>query len=187
MKNLNKIIWLIIAAFTLASCSSDDEDYPKKNITKAHTYSTTIEAIKDQEQQKEIVLKLSDMLPDNIAYNIVLAEFQRGKSSFKIDGLANVDPLAKLQNFTIRIGNRNKINLGTCTPDPSSLNEFSSDRELDDDKYTDIIRLIFEDLVKNKEAKIYLSFTSTHTMIETTHPVYFQISINGYFLYNIRE
>lgn len=191
MKVISKIFGLILTvAIAFSSCSSDD-DGPKpieKSRDFTYTYQIPIEGIANSQQKPEKVILKLDSLLGEYSKNFISGEFQRGKCSIEIKGLSGVSSTATLKDFTITIGNRGTVNLGNCNPTGTGTNGFQSDYIHNSDKYTDLVKYVFEDLVsKQRNASVAISFTPTETIIAQTNKVFLKITVTGLIKYNVYE
>lgn len=191
MKAISKIFGLMLmVAFAFSSCSSDD-DGPKpteKSGEFTYTYLIPIEGIANQ-QQKDVkaTFKLDDLLGDNTK-NFLAGELQRGKCSFEINGLTAVSSTATLKDFTITIGNRGSQNLGDCSQTGTGTNGFLSDYVHNSDKYTNLAKFVFDDLVsKQRSSNVSISFTPTERITSDKNKVFLKITVTGLMKYNVYE
>lgn len=183
IKVLLSVLLMSTALFTFTSCGDDDDDPIRETVEKSHTYSIPVQGIANQPQANvKTELLLKDAVGESVADNLVSSEFQRSKSSLKIKGLKDIEgENVELRNFKIKVGSK-EVDLGTCTAKSS---EFESDIEYSSDKYTDVIKPIFDELVaKGKKSNVYISFTPSHTMTTKDSPVYLELTIGGSYLYN---
>lgn len=191
MKAISKIFGLmLIIAIAFSSCSSDD-DGPKpteKSGEFTYTYLIPVEGIMNSQQKPEkVTLQLDKLLGDHTK-NFLSGEFQRGKCSIEINGLSGVSSTATLKDFTITVGNRGAINLGNCNPSGSGANSFQSDYIHNSDKYTDIVKYVFDDIVsKQRSSNVGISFTPTETITSDKNKVFLKITVTGLMKYNVYE
>lgn len=185
MKKFSTILGLFMSvAILFSSCGSDDGPDPVvKSLDKTYPYSIPIQGIQNQAQEVKQTLNLVDAVGEEVVNNFVSAEFQRGNSYINIKGLKDVSETAKIKDLKIKIGSRQAVSLGTCTYEPNS-NEFNSDRQLSDDKYTELCKYILEDLRSKKKTEIVLTFTPEMTLTTATSPVYFELGVSGLYKYN---
>lgn len=191
MKAISKIFGLMLAiAVAFSSCGSDDDGPSaiQKSGDFTHTYLIPIEGIANSQQKPEKVTLKLDSLLGEYTKNFLSGEFKRGKSSIEISGLSGVSSTATLKDFTITIGNRGSINLGNCNPTGTGTNGFQSDYVHDSDKYTDMVKYVFEDMVsKQRSSNVTISFTPTETIVAKNNKVFLKITVSGNMKYNVYE
>lgn len=191
MKAISKFLGLVLAIVIGFSACSNDDDGPtpiQKNEEFTYTYLIPIEGIANSLQKPEKVTVTLESLLGEHTKNFLSGEFQRGKCSIEISGLSAVSPTASLKDFTIAIGNRGSINLGNCNVEGSGTNAFKSDYVHNSDKYTNIVKYIFDDMVsKQRNSNITLSFTPTETIVSKTDKVVLKITVTGHMKYNVYE
>lgn len=185
MKKISTILGLLmLVAVAFSSCGGDDgPEAVVKSDEKTHTYSIPVQGIENQAQKVTMAIDLKTAVGEEIANNLIAADFQRGKSSINVRGLKAISETAKIKDMKIKVGNRQEISLGTCTAQPNA-NEFNSDQVLSDDKYTEICKQILEDLRSSKKIDIVLTFTSDITLTTSGSPVYFDLTVSGLYKYN---
>lgn len=189
MKAISKIFGLLLTiAVTFSSCGSDDDGPTpiQKSGDFTYTYQIPIEGIANSQQKPEKVTLKLDSLLGEYTKNFLSGEFQRGKCSFEINGLSAVSSTAVLKDFTITVGNRGAINLGNCNT--TGINGFQSDYVHNSDKYTDIVKYVFEDIVgKQRSSNVAISFTPSETIIAKNNKVFLKITVTGLMKYNVYE
>ncbi|MDU1905309.1 MAG: hypothetical protein E6772_11045 [Dysgonomonas sp.] len=184
MKTISKIFGLLLIvgiAFSFNSCSDDDDDpYTQKTTEFTYTYKIPVRGVENTEQKPAATtLELSDLLStQNVAVSeFISGEFQRGKCHISVEGLRGLSETIELKDFKIAVGNRTAVSLGTCSP--SGTNGFQSDVELMADKYTDIVKTVFEDLTKNRKSNVAIQFTPTEDVTNDDKKVYLTIKVTG--------
>lgn len=187
MKSISRLFLLMLTvAIAFSSCGGDDDGPApiKKTEELTYTYQIPIEGINNsQTTPPAVIFKLDSLLKDHTK-NFVSGEFQRGKCSLEVKGLSSVSTTATLKDFTITIGNRGSVNLGDCSPTA----EFMSDTKLSGDKYTNLIKFVFDDFVsQQKSSSVKITFTPTETILAKDHKVFLNITVTGIFTYNVYE
>ena len=156
----------MLFALTFTACSDDDDDDDgrvEKSGEFFNVFSVDVAGVKDQISEtasnKPIELNLSAIIgEDNAKYLISGSSFSRGECYIGIQGLGNVSETVTLKDFTIKVGNKS-TNLGTCSISGSG-NTFMSDYNYSSDKFTDVVKLIFDaQITSAKKANIFISFT----------------------------
>lgn len=193
MKVASKILAILFSAILIFSaCSSDDKDNKPipiiKNKEVTYIYQIPIEGIEGQvsatPQNSPKILYLDSIIGKDISNNLIAKEFQRGKSSLEIKGLSEMGNNTELKDFTLFIDQNPAILLGNCNPTGIGNNTFLSDTELSSDKYTDIVKTIFNNVGNNKKTNIRISFTPNKTMIKENNKIFLNIKLTGIYKYN---
>ena len=178
---------LLIAAMLISSCKKEDEGTPKQ-MTKTHTFSLNLigtSGVKGELQPSDI--KLNDIIGVDPAKNLENAEMQLASSHLEVSGLNQIESpdtvAVELEDFTIKVGTRPGVNLGTCSTDPQGSNEFAADVQQSTNQMIDIIQNIFADLTSgSKSSSITVSFTP-NVSIASADNVQLKISIGGTYYY----
>ncbi|WP_080902681.1 hypothetical protein [Parabacteroides sp. Marseille-P3160] len=178
---------LLVLMFTLASCGGDDKKVALP-VSKEIPYMITIEVagIEGTTTPPLVNVTLDSIIGKENARNLSPANeqnFQRGKSYFGVYGLKNVSESAILQNFTITIGNNTPVNLGSCSPSGITGIGFLSETDLSDDKYTNIIKALFDELIVKKSSTVKISYDANQD-ISRDQKVLFKLYLNGIYKYN---
>lgn len=187
MKTINFFAILLIAAMLISSCKEEDEGTPKQ-MTKTHTFSQKLigtAGVKGELPASQI--KLTDIIEIDPAKNLENAEMQLANSYLEISGLNQLDAPEEeavvLANFTIKVGTRPGVNLGTCSTDPQGTNEFAADVRQSTNQMIGILQNVFADLTSgSKSSSITVSFTP-NVSITSTDNVQLKISIGGTYHY----
>jgi len=187
MKTLNIFALFFIAVLLIASCEEEDEGTPRQ-ITKTYTYSQNIRGsagVRGELPSSE--LNLADIIDAEAARNLQNAEMQLADSYLEITGLNQLevpDTVAVvLEDFTIKVGSRQGVNIGDCTTDPQAPNEFAAGVQQSTNTVINLIRNIFTDVTSgSKSAEITVSFTPS-VNITSADNVQLNISIGGTYNY----
>jgi hypothetical protein len=187
MKALNFFTIILITALFLSSCKDEEEGTPQQ-VTKTFTYSHTIrgsEGVKGELPLEGI--NLSDIIGADAAQNLEDAEMQLADSYLEISGLNQLDTpdsvVVMLEDFTIKVGSRQGVNIGDCTTDPQSPNEFAADIQQSTNTVVNLIRNIFSDVTSgSKSTEITVSFTP-NVNITSSDNVQLIISFGGTYYY----
>lgn len=187
MKTINFFAMFFIAAILVSSCKKEDEGTPKQ-MTKTHTFSQNLvgtAGVKGELPASQI--KLTDIIGAEPAKNLETAEMQLASSHLEVSGLSQIkssDTVAVvLENFTIKVGTRPAVNLGTCSTDPQGTNEFASDVQQSTNQMIGIVQNIFTDVTSgSKSSSITVSFTPS-VSIASTDNIQLKISIGGTYHY----
>jgi len=183
---------LFIAVIFFTSCE-DEEGGTSKQINKTYTYSEDIrgsEGVKGELTLPE--LELDDMIGIEPANNLENAKMQWGDSYIEISGLSQIESsdtvAVVLEDFTIKVGTRQSVNLGDCSTDAQGgLNEFAADVEQSTNEILSVIQNIFTDVTSgNKSATIVVSFTP-NVNITPSDNVRLNIAIGGTYSYVVFE
>jgi hypothetical protein len=192
MKTLNFFALLLIAVLLIPSCKEEDEGTPRQ-INKTYTYSQNLRGSAGVKGELTLdVLRLSDIIGTEPAKDFKNAEMQLASSHLEISGLNQIEPPADtiavvLENFTIKVGGRQAVNLGDCSTDPQGQNEFAADVQQSTNEIIGLIQNIFTDVTSgNKSATITVSFTP-NVNITSTDNVQLKISIGGTYHYVVFE
>ncbi len=187
MKTLNIFALFFIAVLLIASCEEEDEGTPRQ-ITKTYTYSQNIRGsagVRGELPSSE--LNLADIIDAEAARNLQNAEMQLADSYLKITGLNQLEVpdtvVVVLEDFTIKVGSRQGVNIGDCTTDPQAPNEFAAGVQQSTNTVINLIRNIFTDVTSgSKSAEITVSFTPS-VNITSADNVQLNISIGGTYNY----
>ena len=174
-----------------SSCGEEDEGTPRQ-ITKTYTYSQTIRGsagVKGEIPPSE--LNLADIIDAEAARNLENAEMQLADSYLEISGLNQIESpdtvAVVLEDFTVKVGTRQGVNLGNCSTNPQETDEFSSDVQQSTNDIINLIRNIFTDVTSgNKSTDITVSFTP-NVDITSSDNVQLQISFGGIYYYLVFE
>ena len=191
MKTLNFFAIFLIGAMLFSSCGEEDEGTPRQ-ITKTYTYSQTIRGsagVKGELPPSE--LNLADIIDAEAARNLENAEMQLADSYLEISGLNQIESpdtvAVVLEDFTVKVGTRQGVNLGNCSTNPQETDEFSSDVQQSTNDIINLIRNIFTDVTSgNKSTDITVSFTP-NVDITSSDNVQLQISFGGIYYYLVFE
>lgn len=191
MKTQNIFSILLLSLILISACKESEEGTPRQT-TQAYTYSQNLRGsagVKGELPLPE--LKLADVVGDEIARNLKDAELQLAQSYLEISGLNNIvtpDTTAVvLKDFTIRVGNRQAVNLGDCSTDPQRINEFPSDVQLSTNEMVNIVQHVFSDITSgSKRANITVSF-SPNVDITSADNVQLKIHFGGIYHYVVLE
>ena len=191
MKTFNIFALFFIAVLLIASCEEEDEGTPQQ-VPKTYTYSQNIrgsEGVRGELPSSE--LNLADIIDAEAARNLQNAEMQLADSYLEISGLNQIESpdtvAVVLENFTIKVGARQGVNLGDCSTDPQETDEFASDVQQSTNDVINLIRNIFTDVTSgNKSADITVSFTP-NVDIKASDNVQLQISFGGIYYYLVFE
>ncbi|MBW6533439.1 MAG: hypothetical protein K0B11_00380 [Mariniphaga sp.] len=187
MKTINFLAMLLIAAMLFSSCKKEDEGTPKQ-MTKTHTFSLNLigtAGVKGELPASQI--KLNDIIGIDPAKNLENAEMQLANSYIEVSGLSQIDApegeAVVLNNFTIKVGTRPGVDLGTCSTDPQGTNEFAADIRQSTNQMIGIVQNIFTDISSgSKSSTITVSFTP-NISITSADNVQLKISIGGTYHY----
>lgn len=187
MKTINFFAMLLIAAMLISSCKKEDEGTPKQ-MTKTHTFSLNLigtAGVKGELPASQI--KLNDIIGIDPAKNLENAEMQLANSYLEVSGLGQIDApegqAVVLNNFTIKVGTRPGVNLGTCSTDPQGTNEFAADVRQSTNQMIGIVQNIFTDITSgSKSSTITVSFTP-NVSITSADNVQLKIAIGGTYHY----
>lgn len=187
MKTFNFISILLIAAMLVISCNDDEGGTPRQ-ITETHTYSQNIrgsEGVKGELPLPD--LNLTDIIEPDVADKLTNAQLQLADSYLEISGLDQVESpdtvAVVLENFTIKIGSREGVNLGDFSTDPQGTNELPSDRQLSTNQIVNLVQDIFSDVTSSsKRARITVSFTP-NADIDSSDSVQLNIHFGGIYNY----
>ncbi|MFA5533644.1 MAG: hypothetical protein WDA19_04060 [Mariniphaga sp.] len=187
MKTIKIFTLLFIATMLISSCKKDDDGVPRQ-MTKTYEFK---QEIRGSEQVLGTlpaqVLKLSDIIGADPAENFQHAEMQLANSYLKISGLSQIElpgeqPVV-LKDFTIKVGTHQGVNLGDCSTDPQTVNEFLSDAPQSTNQVVALIETIFNDLTSgNRSTSISVSFTPNVSLVPADN-VQLIISIGGTYHY----
>jgi hypothetical protein len=191
MKTLNFFTIFLIAAMLITSCKKEDEGTPRQ-ITKNYTYSQNIRGslgVKGELTLSE--LKLSDIIGIEPAKNFKNAEMQLASSHLEITGLSQIESpegeAVILEDFTIKVGSRQGVNIGDCSTDPQGTNEFAADTPQSTNEIISLIQNIFSDVTsRSKSSTITVSFTP-NVNITSSDNIQLEVTIGGTYHYVIFE
>jgi hypothetical protein len=187
MKTINFFGMLLIAAILVSSCKKEDEGTPKQ-ITKTHTFSLNLigtSGVKGELPASQI--KLTEIIGADPAENLETAEMQLASSYLEVSGLNQLEApegeAVELGDFTIKVGTRPGVNLGTCSTDPQGTNEFAADEQQSTNEILGILQNVFADLTTgSKNSSITVSFTP-NVSIASADNIQLKISIGGTYHY----
>lgn len=188
----NKIFAILfVAAILVASCKEEDTGTPRQ-ITKTYTYNQNIRGSEGVKGELSLAnLNLTDVIGTVPASNFKNAEMQLADSYLEITGLNEIEKPDTveivLEDFTIKVGARQGVNLGDCSTDPQGINEFASDVEQSTNTIIGLIQNIFTDVTSgSKSAQITVSFTPS-VAITSSDNVQLKISFGGTYYYVVFE
>jgi len=187
MKTLNFFSILLVTAILFTSCKKEDEGIPRQT-TKTHTFSQNLigtAGVKGELPATQI--NLTDIIGVDPAKNLENAEMQLASSHLEISGLSQLETpeveTVVLEDFTIKVGTRQGINLGTCSTDPQGTNEFAADIQQSTNAMLGVIQNIFNDLTSGgKSSTVTVSF-KPNVSITPADNVQLKISIGGTYHY----
>lgn len=187
MKTINLFTFILVVAVFITSCKEEDNGVAKQT-TKSYTYTQNLRGsagVKGELPLSE--LNLSDIIGTAPANNLTDAELQLADTYLEITGLNQITPpesgVVVLEDFTIKVGSRQGVNLGDCTTDPQAVNEFAAGVQQSTNSIISLIQNIFNDVTSgNKNAKITVSFTP-NVDISSTDNVQLKISFGGSYYY----
>ncbi len=188
MKTFNIFSIFLIAVTFFTSC--EKEEGTERQITKTYTYSQNIRGSEGVKGEQSLpTLSLADVIGIEPARNLESADMQLADSYLEISGLNQLESpdtvAVVLEDFTIKVGSRQGVNIGDCTTDPQTANEFAPDVEQSTNEIINLIRNIFTDMTSgNKSAQITVSFTP-NVSITADDNVQLNISVGG--TYNFLE
>lgn len=191
MKTINFFAMLFIAAILVSSCKKEDEGTPKQ-MTKTHTFSQVLvgtAGVKGELPASQI--KLTEIIGADPAKNLETAEMQLANSYLEVSGLNQLEApegeAVELGDFTIKVGTRPGVNLGTCSTDPQGTNEFAADEQQSTNEIIGILQNVFADLTTgSKNSSITVSFTP-NVSITSADNVQLKIFIGGTYHYVVFE
>lgn len=187
MKTIKFLILFVITGLLITSCEEEDNGTPQQ-VTKTYTYSENIRGSVGVMGTLELPeLNLSDVIGTEAANNFKNAEMQLADSYLEISGLNQLEAsdtiVVVLEDFTIKVGSRQGVNLGNFSTDPQEVNEYPSDEELSTNTIVNLIQNIFTDVTTgNKNAKITVSFTP-NVDITSSNNVQLKITFGGKYNY----
>lgn len=164
MKAYSFLSIFLISAVLVISCKDEAEREPRQ-VTKSYTYSQNLRGSEGVRGELPLSdLNLSDILGADTVSNLTRAEIQLADTYLEISGLNQVDSpdtvAVVLEDFTIKIGNRQEINLGNFSTDPQGTNEFASDVQYSTNQVVNLIQGIFSEITsERKRTNINVSFT----------------------------
>jgi hypothetical protein len=178
---------LLLALFFIASCK-DKEDGTQRQLAQTFTYSQNIRGsagVKGELPLPE--LKLADVIGDDTARNLTHAELQLAESYLEITGLGLVDSpdtvAVVLEDFTIKVGTRQPVNLGNFSTAPVGTNEMASDVKYSTNQVVNLVQNIFTEITSgNKRTNITVSFMP-NVDITSADNVQLRIHFGGVYYY----
>ncbi len=188
MKTYYLFIMILLASIVFVSCD-DDEDGTPRQINETHTYSQNIrgaEGVRGELPLPDLIL--TDIIEPEIANKLTGAEIQLANSYLEISGLDQLESpddttAVVLDNFTIKVGNRDGVNLGDFSTDPQETDDLPSDIQLSTNQIVNLIQNIFADVTSpGKRARITVSFTP-NVDIGSADNVQLNIHFGGIFNY----
>ncbi len=190
MKTSNSFTFFALFLFTVilfTSCKDEDNGTPRQ-ITKSYTYSQNIrgsEGVKGELPLPD--LDLNDVVETDVANNLTSAQLQLADSYLEIAGLDQIESpdtvAVVLEDFTIKVGTRQGVNLGDVSTNAQGTNEIASDVQHSTNEVVNLIQNIFSDLTsKSKKAKITVSFTP-NAGIAASDNVQLKIHFGGVYHY----
>lgn len=191
MKTFNFFAVLLIATVLFASCN-DEEEGISRQVTKIYNYSQNIRGAEGVKGELTLPgLNLTDVIGNDPAENLQNAEMQLASSYLEISGLNQIEAPEEgpvvLENFTIKVGSRQGVNLGNCSTDPQGINEFGGDVQQSTNEIINLIRNVFSDLTSgSKSVEITVSFTP-NVNISSSDNVRLNISFGGTYNYLVYE
>lgn len=179
---------VLIIPFVFISCSSDDDDPwvpDQKTIT--YVYTHTIRGVKGTTSTIDLKdFTLKDILATEgiDVKNYISAEIHNSGSYYEFEGLKAMESLPSLRDITFTVGNKPPTNLGTCSPNPSGLNEFPSDDQRSTNTDLKLINSIFDDIKGGlKKAQMKITFTPTEDILGENIKI--NISIKATYRYRV--
>jgi hypothetical protein len=191
MKTINFFAMLFIAAILVSSCKKEDEGTPKQ-MTKTHTFSQVLVGTAGVKGElPAFQIKLTEIIGADPAKNLETAEMQLANSYLEVSGLNQLEApegeAVELGDFTIKVGTRPGVNLGTCSTDPQGTNEFAADEQQSTNEILGILQNVFADLTTgSKNSSITVSFTP-NVSITSADNVQLKIFIGGTYHYVVFE
>jgi len=191
MKTIKLFTIFLLATVLITSCEDKENGTPQK-ITKTYTYSQNIRGSVGVKGELLLPkLNLSDVIGAEAVNNFKNGELQLADSHLEISGLSQIESpdtvAVVLEDFTIKVGTRQGVNLGDCSTDPQEINEFAADVQQSTNVIINLIRNIFTDVTSgNKSTEITVSFTP-NVDINSSDNVQLQISFGGTYNYLVFE
>ena len=188
MKAINFFAILLITAILISSCSKEEERGTPKQITKTHTFSLNLKGTSGVKGELPAAqIKLTDIIGADPAKNLENAEIQNAEARLIVSGLNQLEApegeAITLKDFTVKVGTRPGVNLGTCSTDPQGQNEFPADIQQSTNTVGTIVQNIFTDITAgSKSSSITVSFTP-NVSITPADNVQLGISIGGTYHY----
>ncbi len=187
MKTYTIFAILLIPVIFFLSCSDDEEGTPRQ-ITEEHTYSQNLrgsEGVKGELPLPD--LNLTDIIEPDVADKLTNSQLQLADSYLEISGLDQVESpdtvAVVLEDFTIKVGTREGVNLGNFSTDPQGTNELPAGRQLSTNQIVNLIQDIFSDVTSSsKRARITVSFTP-NADIDSSDSVQLNIHFGGIYHY----
>jgi hypothetical protein len=188
MKTVNKMLLFVSLSFLFVSCGEEEKPIPiQKKIFKTHVYEVPIQGYQDQTitANKLPLIRLSDIVGEDIAQNTIGFEFQYVGCYIEIVGLKGMKSAPNLENFTLQIEGQPEVNLGNCTPHPVYKADFESDQIQLNDPIVNFIKALLDTYTRSntRSARLILSFTPTENISEEDN-VKLKISITANYIYN---
>jgi hypothetical protein len=191
MKTQKFFTIILIALVLIASCKEEEKGTPRQ-ITKEYTYNENIRGSMGVIGELPLPdLDLYDIIDADVADNLTNAELQLADSYLEISGLNQIvspdTSAVVLEDFTIKVGTRQGVNLGDVTTNPQGTNDFASDVQHSTNEVVNLIQNIFSDVTSpGKKARISVSFTP-NTDITASDNVQLIIHFGGRYFYLERE
>ena len=187
MKTIFKMLFFVLLPFVFASCGDDKPTPVKRKITKESIFEIPIQGIKGMfGTHKQIpLIRLSDIIGEEAAKNILQAEIQKADCYLEVRGLKDLEKTTTLEDFTIQIEGKSAVNLGNCSSSSSlGINDFESDRKQSTDKFLNLIKAIVDTYTHGKKSAYFtLSFMPTeHISLDEDVKLY--IVITADYTYN---
>lgn len=187
MKTLNLFAIILVAAMFMTSCEEEDNGVARQT-TMSYTYNQDLRGsvgVKGELPLSE--LNLASIIGTAPANNLTDAELQLADTYLEITGLNQITPrdsgAVVLEDFIIKVGTRQGVNLGDCSTDPQDVNEFAAGVQQSTNTIISLIQNIFNDVTSgNKNAKITVSFTP-NVDIASGDNVQLKISFGGTYYY----
>lgn len=187
MKTYNIFNILLIVSMLVMSCKDEEQGTPRQ-LTDTYTYSQNLRGSEGVKGELTLdALNLAEIIGTDPANNLTNAELQLADTYLEISGLNQIESpdtvAVVLKDFTIKIGNRPAVNLGDCSTDPQTANEFAPDVPQSTNQIINIIQNLFTDVTTgSKRANITVSFTPS-VGITSADNVELLISFAGTYYY----
>ncbi|MEN9919379.1 MAG: hypothetical protein RL662_1815 [Bacteroidota bacterium] len=176
MKRMTKIFGLLaMFALVLSACGGDDkteDPYEVKSNEFTKIYEVPIRGYAPQMQTVKTAFTLKDLLSTQSIpeANFISAEFQRGQCYINFDGLKNVSETVALNDFIIKLGARADTKIGVVNT--TGVNGLKSDYVHSSDQYTNISKMIFEDIVSSaRKSESTVSFIPSEDVLQDKNVV----------------
>jgi hypothetical protein len=187
MKTLNFLAIVLITSILITSCK-EEENGTARQTTNTFTYSQDLRGSVGVKGELPLTeLNLAYIIGTEPASNLTNAELQLANTYLEISGLNQITPpdsgAVVLEDFTIKVGSRQGVNLGNCSTDPQAVNEFAAGVQQSTNTIISLIQNVFNDVTSdNKNAKITVSFTP-NVDISSSDNVLLKISFGGTYYY----